>query len=575
MAEYEGLTIHSKYNPLKEAQKIVKSSLEKTNTDGRGITLALFYGFGLGYLVEEFIRISPETPILIIEPDIDFFAMALNVRDMSHFLKSKNIHIAFGNKPQEFLQILEELPTYNILYFKYRPLYQKDNAYFKEIDKLLAAYFKRKEINKNTLNRFGKLWSKNILKNLPNFLEYPGINIAQNLFHELPTTVIAAGPTLDQLSNYLEEIRKRTVLISVDTALHTLLKQGIEPDFVVIVDPQYLNSRYLEWVQTKNTFYIMEPAVYPRTFRLISKRGLLMGSIFPLGKYFEEILGEMGTLGAGGSVSTTAWDFARYIGSNTIFLAGLDLGFPNNNIHCKGIILEHILLSSSNRITPISTYDYSMFTSGSPYRDVAFDGNSIVTDNRMSVYRHWFETQMVLNPQCKTYTLSPLSLKINGVDTIKIDHLLELPPTRETINSKLNYLNKKIEEEKYNLENKRNRLIEGIKTLEKNLYNLKRYSEAGIKKTEELKEYIKTKQNIEPILKELEIIDREILAIKSKDIVGFLAHSITEDIIDKGTQITKPNQAIENSILLYQELARSSQYHLKLLKHLFYTNSFN
>ncbi len=563
VARYKNLFIHSKYDPIREAEKIITTNINRNATNN--ITMALFYGFGLGYLVEKFAELFPRIPILVAEPDIDFFLMALDARDLSKLLQAGSIRFALGNEPGEFLKILETMPTHNIIYFKYRPIYQKNEKYFQKIDELIQSFFRQKEINKNTLKRFGKLWTKNILKNLRHFIKYPGISCISNYFKNIPSIVIAAGPTLDEIMPYMNEIRQRALLIAVDTSLYPLSLEGIEPDFVVVVDPQYLNTRYLEWITFKNFFFIAEPAIHPRSFKFLPAKGFFTGSFFPLGKYFEEILGEKGSLGAGGSVSTTAWDFSRYIGNNPIFLAGLDLGFPDKKLHCKGTFLDKMLLAESFKYTPFSQYIFSMTISASPYNEQSYNGQCILTDHRMAVYKHWFESQMSIPQKQKTFNLSPRSLKIRGITYEDIQKLLTFPETRTRIDNLKKEIGKFFKEE--NMVEKTQKLKKGINSLKDSLRQIGYFANHGLMLSTKLKEAISSGQNISNLLSELEKTDKKILQIQSKDIVGFLIHEIIKEIIEKGSNTNDKQEIVKNSISLYRELAKSSHYHLELLEH--------
>ena len=120
---------------------------------------------------------------------------------------------------------------------------------------------------------------------------------------------------------------------------------------------------------------------------------LLISSLFPLGKYFESLVGEKGQLGAGGSVATTAWDLARFIGCKPIIMAGLDLGFPQNQTHCPETFFETLKLIESNRFHPASSATFKYQYSANPFWVKANNGDRTITDQRMQIYNWWFESQ--------------------------------------------------------------------------------------------------------------------------------------------------------------------------------------
>ena len=66
------------------------------------------------------------------------------------------------------------------------------------------------------------------------------------------------------------------------------------------------------------------------------------------------------SLSAGGSVATTAWDFARFIGCNPIIMAGLDLAFTQNKTHSLACKFEKDAMFLSNRFLTLEKASYKM-----------------------------------------------------------------------------------------------------------------------------------------------------------------------------------------------------------------------
>ena len=97
----------------------------------------------------------------------------------------------------------------------------------------------------------------------------------------------------------LAEIKKRCLLICVDTALRACLRVGVQPDFIVLVDPQYWNIRHLDNCAAPDSVLITELAAYPAVFRFRCREIVLCSSLYPVGAYFERICGTKGALGAG------------------------------------------------------------------------------------------------------------------------------------------------------------------------------------------------------------------------------------------------------------------------------------
>ena len=137
-AKLNGIFIHSKFDPVKESNNII----EKECVDK--IKLCIFYGFGLGYHIQCFLNKLPETNVIVIIPDLSFFIKALESRDMTGFLSSKNLYFFIDNNPDNFMLFLTELQSKinieNIKTFKLRSIYLLNEDYYKRIDGIIESY---------------------------------------------------------------------------------------------------------------------------------------------------------------------------------------------------------------------------------------------------------------------------------------------------------------------------------------------------------------------------------------------------------------------------------------------------
>ena len=77
------------------------------------------------------------------------------------------------------------------------------------------------------------------------------------------------------------------MIVCVDTALHACLKQNVEPDFIILTDPQYYASLHLEFLSSPSSILITEIAAYPSVLRFRCKETVLYSSMFPIGQFFE------------------------------------------------------------------------------------------------------------------------------------------------------------------------------------------------------------------------------------------------------------------------------------------------
>jgi hypothetical protein len=326
-------------------------------------------GFGLGYAAEAAAKAG--RPLIIAESRRSLLRRALEERDLSSFLAGNTLAFVVGGNGESAVQAALGLfaaagPPALI---RNRALMAADEAWYAGVERGILSYAGRSQVNSATLRRFGRRWVRNLGRNMEAIRDLPGIARLEGILAGggIPVFLAAAGPSLDQAAPFLGEIRKRCVVVAVDTSLRFLLRRGLAPDFTVSVDPQYWNFRHLDRCPAPETWLIAEPAVYPPALRHPFRGVFLCRSHFPLGRFIEDRVEPKGALGAGGSVATSAWDFARILGAPSVWIAGLDLSFPGLKTHFKGALFEGRSHGESGRFVPSETWGFRVLQDGEPF----------------------------------------------------------------------------------------------------------------------------------------------------------------------------------------------------------------
>lgn len=562
-AKEGGKYLHSAYNPLREAEQAAKALHDSVkNPFG-----AAFFGAGLGYTALAYARLFPSDTVIIAESDIRYFLTALSVIDWADFFSSKNIVLALCLPPDQVITLIEQCGGFNhILISENKAQTFHAEEYFTALNALIERNRQKLKINNSTLEKFSLLWQRNSCKNLYHLAEKDGINIYKNKLNpKVPALILAAGPTLAQTLPFLKELKKRTVLIAVDTALRACLKSGVEPDFIILADPQYYAYRHIAGLSSPSSVLVTESAAYPPVFRFNCRKIVMCSSMFPLGKFVESKLGSKGTLSAGGSVSTTAWDFARTIGAKDIVFSGLDLGFPDYETHIRGSTFEEKIHQTSNRLNPAEKAGAAYLFGAGAETAADYSGKQILTDGRMKMFAWWFESKQAeyASDSVVSYSLSERSLKIPGFKVLDIKKLLALP---ELTHEKEDFFNSS-ESNKDTAENKEkftavmNMIHQGLNEL----YSLADEGEALSVKAISLKDA----QNKKNFALKLSQIDAKITASQFKDIASlvFPTESQLEKIF-KDTVFSKDEltATFERSKLIYGLVKKSVKAYQKNLK---------
>ena len=439
-----GVRLHSAYNPEREANGAVNRDevFEKSSV--------VFYGFGLGYHIIEFAKLAAERAsqkgsvaprLILIEPDISHFYASLCILDWTPVFALENLIIAVGCPAESVLPLLEDVSKVNVgetgvsdsYFFDIPSFTSHAKAYFDTVRSLVKRNQRKNEINAATLKKFGRLWCRNSIKNINQLEKRAGINALENKLNaKLPFLLLGAGPSLETIIPYISELNERTITVCVETALHTLLRAGLQPDFILLTDPQFWAYRHIAGLRAPESILITEVSAYPSVFRFDCKKILLCASQFPVGQYFEQKLDiRPGDLGTGGSVASCAWNFAHFCGAKEIFTAGLDLAFPDKQTHIKGSSAEQTYHTISSRLSASDKFTAASLYSANAVAGIDYNGKQVLTDSRMKMFSWWFESRLAACPETKTYTLCPQGLAVPGIQKAEISELLARPKQKE------------------------------------------------------------------------------------------------------------------------------------------------
>jgi hypothetical protein len=563
-----GLHVHSLRDPIREARRLAETIAEA------GPVVIL--GFGLGYTAEAAAEKAGNRPIIIAEARGGLLKKALETRDLRSFLLEHQLIFVIGGPADgiiEALQFCSQGKAAVPSLIRNRTLMKLDEDWYSQVERRIALWISKDDVNMATLRRFGKRWVRNLARNLTVIRDIPGVERLKGILPSaLPVFLAAAGPSLDESIPYLPEIRKRCVIVAVDTSLRLLLRAGIDPDFAVVVDPQYWNSRHLDQAPAPRTCLIAESAVYPPVLKHPFERIFLCSSLFPLGRFIEDRLDFKGRLGAGGSVATTAWDFARILGTSAVWIAGLDLAYPDLKTHFKGARFEDRALAESTRLNPLETRSVRALRDGCPFPAVSAAGGAVLTDRRLSLYAAWFENRIQTAPGLRTFRLSGEGIAIPGLATASPEELLGYPLRRDEINRCLREAFARTDADfgdpdRTTLRNRQyqSALIE----LLAGLNQLKIWSDEAARTAGRVyrQKRLPSPQDHDRILKKLAETDKRIRESAVKDVAGFLFPPVEE--LESALECTEREpffRYLELSAKLYQSLAESAGYTLEVLK---------
>ncbi len=330
---YKGVLLHSNEDPLRETKsvwyKTVKAELREND-------IQVVYGLGLGYLFKR-AYVSANSKILVYEPSLDILrfvfenvALATEIADDRVFIvDNKSDAAAFFEKkylPGDRLEVLFlpgylNLPGCDLLEFS-------NNIY-----KIL----KDKNIDQNTIFLHAKDSVKNFFSRVNILDKIKPVNCLENKAKGKPALIIAAGPSLKNDLELIKKNKDKFVTIAIFPVLPVLIDNGIEPDFVVVVDAKnqlFKIENYID--KLSNINFVMESRTDSDLNSLkVNSRFLYLPFVDKLSEF---ILGSMSEksvekLPAVPSVSILAYELAKLLGCPKIIFSGLDLALTGNQAY--------------------------------------------------------------------------------------------------------------------------------------------------------------------------------------------------------------------------------------------------
>ena len=350
-------------------------------------------------------------------PGKEFFELDFQENDKKYQDKESHFHQSEGKHdsaekfdPDEYLekffsplakQLLKSIPSISkkILFLKNQKETRMSPDYFEKAKKTITSAQNQKSVNRSTFRRFEKLWLKQLSQNTVKIAYSFPLHLLLGEGKNKDALIIGPGPSVENQLTMIEKNQKLFFIIALDTVVKPLLQAKIIPDAIVSIDPQKINSKYLENLQPvgninpyQKCLLLAEPSVCPRAIRHF-ERIYFFDTFFPFYKLIANTFGYRGEINSGGSVLSTAYELARIMHFRTLTLAGIDLSYFLDSYHLKGSMYEQYWLENIDRFTSFESKLISITEREIPLVEKNPHGEKIFLDTPMILYRQWLESQ--------------------------------------------------------------------------------------------------------------------------------------------------------------------------------------
>jgi len=428
------LYLHSKYDPIQEAEKLVEQYSEELS----GEKNVFFYGIGLGYHVEAIIKQYPDISITLYEPNIDAFQSLINTKLIKN-LGDKSIKHLFVETSEEnrnqFLRNFANEVNNDVLLItlpSYERLFKEE---YQNFVKVFTNEVKNKRSNLKTNTNFQRRWTLNSIKNLRYTLSTPNLLDDTRLgkFEGEAAIIVAAGPSLNDDLETIRHIKENNLayIFAVGSAINTLISADILPHAACTYDPGEKNQ-YVFQKANETGLDIEIPLFYGSSVGyevLENYKGPKYHMLINQDTFTPYIVNEQlknpTYLIDSPSIAVVTTQLLCKLGFSTIIFAGQNLAYKNNVRYSKGIEYNFI----KNEITEGERESALLVKN--------VDGENIQTNQGFLNMKNVLESVIKANQNSERKFINTTSggANISGTECKTLDHVVEAILDREIIDS--------------------------------------------------------------------------------------------------------------------------------------------
>ncbi|MDR1302511.1 MAG: DUF115 domain-containing protein [Treponema sp.] len=389
-------TLHSRYNPQKEAEKYF-TSLDLP----AGIRFFILIEPGREYLIPPLYRRFPLAKIIALHleaPRIPTAAQEILVRRWSP---------EQGIPLQTFLE--QEIPdtlAAAIRIIEWRPALAAYREGYRRILEETVNFIKRIDANMRTTCAFGRRWFRNFFKNLRLIRR---VLVQDPAAASIPVIVTAAGPSLETAIPLIKDLQRQSphLILAVSSSVQALRGRGIVPDLVITTDGGGWACFHLyECLRGIDPQAPLVLAVSLSAALPSQCEGLVLLPISDGSLWQQQILQSLGipyiSLPQRGTVSASALDLALRLTQGKIYLTGMDLAHKDIRTHARPYSFDRLIEAKASRLNPGYAQHFTR-------------SKAILDGGSHAIYAAWFNQHVQAYPE-RLFTLGSNNPVFNALN---------------------------------------------------------------------------------------------------------------------------------------------------------------
>lgn len=502
----------SKYKFQRDIDKIMQKIKKEE------LSVNIIFGLSSGEYVKEILnKIDEKAVLIIIEPNHDIIKSFI---ERKRYLLDDNRLVIINNDVNLILNVLNCYISdinYKKIMFEVFTNYEK--VFEKELNDFLMIFkefYRSIAIIHSTSVYFSETWFNTYFENLKEMVFSRPINLLKNKFKNIPAIVVSAGPSLEKNIHLLKNNEKNFIIITGGRTLKALKDNGINPDFVCVIDSGEPSYKVIEDSLESNSILIYNE----RTNYKVTKEYKGLKMFFTGLNSIKKILNyDVDSLYIGGSVAHTCADLGIYLGCNPIIFIGQDFAYTNDKHHAD--IAKKQNVDNDN-------IDYFI-----EVKDIS--GGKVKTTIILDYYRKNMENLIRNNSHIKFINATEGGADIEGTEVKLLSEVLNIYGKTEI---KKDYFEKN--EFNFDMKIVLDNLNEYLSVLNELILKL----DSGLKVLEKMKK--RYKKNIDKYLLKLNSIDEIINKnITQYEFVNFIAYPFIHKIMSDEKYLIKETDDYE------------------------------
>ncbi|NUZ09604.1 motility associated factor glycosyltransferase family protein [Pseudoalteromonas sp. McH1-7] len=345
-SDYRDMRVHVRY--MRELSTYLQSLSDageprKLTKLPEHFPTAMIFGVGLGYHIPKLLDHTSFSYTFIIEPDFKLFFASLFCIDWSKIIKDIDssggcLFFYLGCKPDELVGELKKTVE-NIGAFSIVRSFCYQHYPLPDINESIANFFK---------DYFQFQFGHGFYNDAVTGLSHSYFNVAKGVpfydakrapvseFKDVPIIIVGNGPSLDVCQDFIINNQDKAIIFACGTALTSLLKMGVMPDFHILVERPYRNYQAVLDMAPKEVYSELNllgvNTIYPDTVDLYKWVGFSLKGNEAGTDFINVQLAKKGHRGLSTTaysnplVSNTGLSYALHLGFKNIYLCGVDNG---------------------------------------------------------------------------------------------------------------------------------------------------------------------------------------------------------------------------------------------------------